>query len=1313
MASVFVSHAREDRELTREIHDWLKTEGHRVFVDTDARDGIKGGEDWKQRLIEELHRAEAVLCLVTDSFIRSKWCTTEVAIAHTLGKRILPVIVHRADPRDVPLLNHLHYVSWDEERGARDKITEILRELDTGLVGAVPSMSPFPGLQPYDQGLAWAYIGREREVVELADILRSPAVEIDKQMVVVVGPSGCGKSSLVQAGVGPELSKDPNWWVLPVITPGEDPIGSLTAALVACGRGLGLDWTMSSTRSRLESSIGDNGDMEPDVPAVGLLDLVEDLISARRMRRRARALLIIDQLEEIFTRAHPTAQARFAGLLSKVLTGRMRILATLRSEFLGPYQRSAELSSIPLRSFLLPPLAEPVLHSVVEVPARRAGISVSRDLVDALVSDTGDGNALPLLAFTLNQLADGIRRGGGLSMDRYITLGGVTGALRGQAELAMSQRLSAGRTRKEVLDSLLNLVTVDEEGLPARKRVEKDALSAEVREDLDAFDARRLLTTGDLDGRTYVSVAHERFITDWAPLAEAVSEQSIALRMLRELEQAAVEWDRADRAVDYLWSHGRLSLAFPDGLTSLKTLPLFGRIVTSPQGPVMNSLTRAFVTACRKRARLRMISAITASLIVIVTLSVTTAVAVSRSQAAEQERLLAISRGLVDRADSVRNANPLLALQLGIAADNLKSTGDTRSSLLETLVATSYAGRTLASMKTVTSLALAPDDSFLAAADGTRSIGLWAVGPDGRLLPYGQPLEGGKGINAVVFTADSQYLIAGQTDGGVSVWNTRGASRSQPVVLLPAAHVGAITAMSLSPDGRTLATAGSDRTVLLWSMDHPEKPSRVGTALVAQLGPIQTVAFSPDAKILATGSADGTFALWSLADREHPFLLRIFHGDRDRPTPIRVVRFSPDKRTLAVAAGERVTLWDVQQPSNAHPYDSQTINQTEPVTAIAFSPSGDVLAAGDRTHAVRLWDTRNPMDVTDLGRPLNGHAESVDALAFSANGKLLVSGAEDGVIFVWDLRQGPLIRRVGEVDDAGTPSVVEASPLGSFIAVGSNTGAVQLWDLRNPASPTPVGAPLTGHSGRVTALAFSPDGSLLATGSYDRTIRLWDVQDPAAPKPLGTPLAGHTNVVTALLFAAPDVLASSGYDGSLILWNTDARKATGVGTTDNGTPLLSLSRLVDGGSLAGLTTGGTILMWEVSDPRRPRRVSELHTDEDTAVSAIEVPQDGTDVVAVSTSERMYLWDAANPNLPRRLGDPVHTGTGPVSMAFDQPEEILVTVRATGTIDLWTLSMLKELRGHLLRYACDRAVQGLSEIDWERYVPGLTYRRTCP
>jgi Novel STAND NTPase 1 len=111
---------------------------------------------------------------------------------------------------------------------------------------------------------------------------------------------------------------------------------------------------------------------------------------------------------------------------------------------------------------------------------------------------------------------------------------------------------------------LLRLVTVDEQGRPTRWRVPRDELPEPVIRELDAFVERRLVTTDTDNGAVVVGVAHEAFLSAWAPLAQSIEENASALRARRAVEQAATDWDIKGRPSVRLWERGQLAAAVGD-----------------------------------------------------------------------------------------------------------------------------------------------------------------------------------------------------------------------------------------------------------------------------------------------------------------------------------------------------------------------------------------------------------------------------------------------------------------------------------------------------------------------------------------------------------------------------------------------------------------------------------------------------------------------------------------------------------------------------------------------------------------------------
>jgi TIR domain len=66
--------ATPDLSVAREVVGRLRADGHDVFLDRDAETDIRAGEQWRQRLYDELRRVDAVISVVTSASAASMWC---------------------------------------------------------------------------------------------------------------------------------------------------------------------------------------------------------------------------------------------------------------------------------------------------------------------------------------------------------------------------------------------------------------------------------------------------------------------------------------------------------------------------------------------------------------------------------------------------------------------------------------------------------------------------------------------------------------------------------------------------------------------------------------------------------------------------------------------------------------------------------------------------------------------------------------------------------------------------------------------------------------------------------------------------------------------------------------------------------------------------------------------------------------------------------------------------------------------------------------------------------------------------------------
>ncbi|GAB1818986.1 nSTAND1 domain-containing NTPase [Herbidospora sp. RD11066] len=361
---------------------------------------------------------------------------------------------------------------------------------------------------------------------------------------------------------------------------------------------------------------------------------------------------------------------------------------------------------------------------------------------------------------------------------------------------------------------------------------------------------------------------------------------------------------------------------------------------------------------------------------------------------------------------------------------------------------------------------------------------------------------------------------------------------------------------------------------------------------------------------------------------------------------------------LAVRSADEAETGRLEALSRQLSVQSVTLAETDPVASARLALTAwDRAETDEARHAVR-----NAL-ASPLRGVLTGHTDAVRAVAVSADGKRVATAGADGTARLWD---APTHRQIGAplTGHAGPVSGVAFG--GGLLATTGTDRTVRLWDL---ATQRPAGTLRSEDVDLSGQVAFGPGATTVVATATDGTARSWDV---ATLRPTGPPVGRSRALAATALSGDGGTLAVAGAGGSVVLWDVATGKRVGAGPLGDTGNVRALAFHPGGGLLCAVGTDGTLLLWDV---RTRKRLGDLVSTELGALFAVAFSPDGA-TFAVTGDDTVQLWDTAT---RRRIGAPLADGIGPVeAMTFDPAGTTLITAGTTGVVRRWDTRVHRQI-----------------------------------
>lgn len=348
-------------------------------------------------------------------------------------------------------------------------------------------------------------------------------------------------------------------------------------------------------------------------------------------------------------------------------------------------------------------------------------------------------------------------------------------------------------------------------------------------------------------------------------------------------------------------------------------------------------------------------------------------------------------------------------------------------------------------------------------------------------------------------------------------------------------HNAKVNVAAFSPNGEWIASGDDNGKVFVWALGNQ---SIKNETIVGRK--VTDISWSEDGKRLAVvgegGEANGKCIAWDAGNA-----YGIFNG---HSKTILGCAFKPTRPFRVVTAAEDMNVNIYEGPP--FKFASKFSGHKRYPSSVRYHPSGNHFVTVACDSSIKVFEGKTGEYERDIESKDNGHSGSIYGLAFNGDGSRIVTVSGDKTTKVWDFASGELIQTFTAGSDVSDMQV-GCAWAGDHIISVSLSGAINFWDLDNPAAPKKQ---FLGHQSSITGLAVDRNTKTAYTTCDAGRLVKWDLTTGAATLFSGS---GHSGKPVTSLSLTEDgsSIVTIGYDDTVRF--TDAASGTwGNGSATGG-----------------------------------------------------------------------------------------------------------------------------------------------------------------